>query len=79
MLDGDKNITYLVSIRVFETPAPYRLNDEAFRRVVAKPMSETPGRPISPLTEASGSVVGAILAYVMDASNVEMPPPPPLP
>ena len=42
-------------------------------------MFETPGRPLSPLTEAGGSVVGGVLAHVMDASTVEMPPPPPLP
>ena len=42
-------------------------------------MFETPGRPLSPLTEASGSVVGGVLAHGMDASTVEMPPPPPLP
>ena len=35
--------------------------------------------PLYPLTVAGGSVVGAILAHVMDASTVEMPPPPPLP
>ena len=43
------------------------------------PMAETPVRPISPLTEAGGSVVGDILDHVMDESTVEMPPPPPLP
>ena len=42
-------------------------------------MAETPGRLLSPLTEAGGSVVGGILAHVMDASTVEMPPTPPLP
>ena len=32
-----------------------------------------------PLTDAGGSVVGPVLSHVMDASTVEMPPPPPLP
>ena len=41
-------------------------------------MVETPVRPLSSLTEAGGSVVGAVLAHVMDASTVEMHPPPPL-
>ena len=45
----------------------------------AQPMAETPGSPLSPLTEAGGLVVGGVLAQVMDASTVEMPPPPPLP
>ena len=38
-------------------------------------MDKTPGRPLYPLTEADGSVVGTILAHVMDASTVDMPPP----
>ena len=42
-------------------------------------MAKTPGCTISPLTEAGGSVVGVVLAHVMDAYTVEMPPPPPLP
>ena len=42
-------------------------------------MAETPGRPLSPVTEACGSVLGGVLDHVMDASTVEMPPPPPLP
>ena len=42
-------------------------------------MSETPGRPLSPLIEAGGLVVGGVLAYVMDTSTVDMPSPPPLP
>ena len=42
-------------------------------------MGKTPGRPLSPLTEAGGSVVGGVLDHVMDASTVEIPPPPPLP
>ena len=37
-----RTIIYLVSIRVFETPARDPLNDEAFRVVVAQPMAETP-------------------------------------
>ena len=41
-------------------------------------MDETPGSPLSPLTEASGSVAGGVLAHAMDASTVDMPPPPPL-
>ena len=42
-------------------------------------MAETPGHPLSPLTEAGGSVVGGVLSHVMDASTVDMSPPPPLP
>ena len=75
----DTTITALVSIKVFEAPAPDPLNDEAFRVVVTQSMAETPGRPLSPLTEASGSVVEEVLDHVMDASTVEMPPPIPLP
>ena len=41
-------------------------------------MAKTPGRPISALTEAGGFVAGGVLAHVMDASTVDMPPPPPL-
>ena len=76
---GDTTIIDQVSIRVFEAPSPNPLNDEAFRVVVAQPMDEMPGHPLSTLTEAGGSVVGDILAHVVDASTVEMPPPPPLP
>ena len=76
---GDTTVTDPVSVQVFEAPAPDPLDDEAFRVVVALPMAETPGWPLSPLTEACGLVVGGILAHVMDASTVEMPPPPPLP
>ena len=75
----DTTMTYPVSILFFEAPAPDPLNDEVFRMVVAQPMDKTPGRPLSPLTEAGGSVVGAVIANVMDASTVGMPPPPPLP
>ena len=75
---GDTTITDTVSIQVFEAPAPDLLNDEAFRVVVAQPMAEIPGRSLSPLTEVGGSVVRWILSHVMDASTVEMPPPPPL-
>ena len=46
---GETNVTYPVSVQVFEAPAPDPLNDEAFRVVVVEPMSETTGRPISPL------------------------------
>ena len=38
----DTNITYPVSIRVFEAPALYPLNDKAFRLVVAQPMEKFP-------------------------------------
>ena len=41
-------------------------------------MAETPRPTLSPLTEAGGLVVGVVLAHVMDAYTVEMPPPPPL-
>ena len=76
---GDKTVTDPVSVQVFEAPERDSLNDESFRVVVAQPMSETPGRPLSPLTEAGGLVVGGVLAHVMDASTVEMPSPPTLP
>ena len=72
---GDTTITNLVSVQVFEAPAPPPLNDEAFRVVVAKKMAKTPGRPLSLLTKASGLVVGVFLSHVMDAYNVDMPPP----
>ena len=55
------------------------MNNEAFKVVVAQPMGETTSRPLSTLTEASVSVVGAVIAHVMDAYTVDMPPPPPLP
>ena len=42
-------------------------------------MAETPGRPLSSLIEDGGLVVGDVLAHVMDASTLDMPPPPPLP
>ena len=70
---GDTTITYLVSIRVFEAPAPETLNDEAFRVVVAQPMDETTVRPIYPLTEAGGSVAEAALAHVIDEYTIEIP------
>ena len=76
---GDTTITDPVSVQVFEVTAPDPLNDEAFRVAVAHPMAETPGLPLSPLTEAGGSVVRGILSHVMDASTLEMPPHPPLP
>ena len=75
----DTTITDPVSVQVFEELEPYPLNDESFRVVVAQPMAETPGHPISTLTETGGSVVGPVLAHVMDASTVNMPPPPLLP
>ena len=52
--NGDKTVIGSVSVRVFEAPAPYPLNDEAFRVVVAQPMGKTLGRLLSPLTEAGG-------------------------
>ena len=63
-------ITDPVSVRVFETPAPDFLNDEAFRVVVAQPMAKTPVQTLSTLTEADGSVLGAVISHVMDASTV---------
>ena len=51
---GDTTITYPVSIRVFEAPEPYPLKDEALRVVVAQPVSETTGWPLSPFIEAGG-------------------------
>ena len=41
-------------------------------------MAKTTGRPLSTLTEAGGLVVGGVLAHVVDASTVEIPPPTPL-
>ena len=76
---GDTTVTDPVSVQFFEAPAPNPLHDEAFRVVVAQPIYDTFGRPLSPLTEAGGSLVGAVLAHVVDAYTVEMPPPPPLP
>ena len=76
---GDTTVTDPVSVHVFEAPPPDPLNDESFRVVVVHPITETPSRPLSPLTEAGGLVVGGILAHIMDASTVEMPQPPPLP
>ena len=68
--NGDTTVTDPVYVQVFEAPALDPLNDEAFRVVVAQPMDETPGRPISPLKEAGRLVVGAILSNVMDLSTV---------
>ena len=76
---GYTTVTDPVSVQVFEAPALDPLNDEAFILVVAQPMVKTPVRPLFPLTEASGLVVGGVLAHVMDAYTVEMTPPPPLP
>ena len=75
---GDTTVTDQVFVQVFEAPAPDPLKDKASRVVVAQSMAEMPGRPLSPLTEAGRSVVGGVLAHVMDASTVEMPSPPPL-
>ena len=47
---GDTTVTDPVSVQVFEAPAPNPLNDEVFRVVVAQPMAETPGRPLSTFT-----------------------------
>ena len=60
-------------------PAPDPLNGEAFKVVVSHPMAKTPGRTLSPLIESGVLVVGGVLSHFMDASTVEMPPPPPLP
>ena len=51
---GDTTVTYPVSVKVFEAPAPEPLNDEEFRVVVAHPMAKTPGRALSLLEEAGG-------------------------
>ena len=59
------------------TPGPW--NDDSFRVVVAQSMSKTPVRPLYPLTEAGGLMVVDVLVLVINASNVYMPPPPPLP
>ena len=75
---GDTTVTDTVSVQVFEAPAPDPLNYEAFRVVVAQPMAKTPGRLLSPFKEASGLVVVGVLAHVMYASTVEMPPNHPL-
>ena len=74
--NGYTTVTYPVSVQVFEAPAPDPLNDESFIVGVAHPMAKTTGLPLSTLTEAGGSVVGGVLAHVMDASTVEMPTPP---
>ena len=63
---GDTTVTDPVSIQVFEAPVSEYLNYEAFRVVVVQPTAETPGCTLSPLAEADGSVVGWILAHVMD-------------
>ena len=44
--------------------------------VVKHPISKTPGRTLSILTETGGSVVGGIISHVMDASTVDIPTPP---
>ena len=76
---GYKTVTDAVSVQFLEAPAPDHLHGEAFRVVVAQPMAKTTGRLISPLTEAGGSAVGDVLAHGMNASTVDIPPPPPLP
>ena len=76
---GDTAVTDIVYIQVLEAPAPDPSNYEAFRVVVPQPMTKTLGWPLSLLTESGASVVGGILSHVMDASTVDMPPPPPLP
>ena len=75
---GDTTITDPVSIRVFGAPAPDTLNDKAFIVLVAQPMDETSGRMLYLFIEAGGFVVGSSISYMMDASTVDMPPPPPL-
>ena len=42
------------------------MNDEAFRVVVAQPMVKMPVLKLSPFIEASGSVVGDVIAHVMN-------------
>ena len=76
---GETTVTDPVSVQFLEAPAPDPLNYETLRVVVAQPMAEAPGRPLSPLTEAGGLVVVGVLAHVMDAYTVETHPPPPLP
>ena len=76
---GDTTVKDPFSVQVFEAPSLDPLNDEAFRVMVTQPMAKPPDRTLSPLTEAGGLVVGRILAHVMDASTVEMSPPPPIP
>ena len=77
--NGDTTVTDPVYVQVFEAPAPDPFNDVAFMVVVKHPISKTPGRTLSILTETGGSVVGGIIAHVMDASTVYMPPPPLIP
>ena len=76
---GYTTVTDPVSVQVFKAPAPDPLNDESFRVLVAQPMAETPGRPLSPLIDSVGSMVGGVLAHVVDASNLYIPLPPLLP
>ena len=47
---GDTTVKDPVSVQFLEALSPDPLNDEAFRLVVAQPMSERPGQPLSPLT-----------------------------
>ena len=76
---GDTTITYPVFDQFFEVLAPDPFNDEAFRVTFAQTMDKTPVQNLSPLIEACGLVVGAVLSYVMDASTREIPTPLPLP
>ena len=69
LLPKKKTVKYPVPVKVLEAPAPYPLNDEAFRVVVAQPMEKKPGRLLSTLTEDGGLVVGVILDHAMDAST----------
>ena len=71
--NGNKTVTDPVTVQIFKAPASDPLNDESFKVVVSQPMAETPGRLLSLLTESGGSVVGVVLAHVMDAYTVDMP------
>ena len=73
--NGDTTVTDLVPVQVFEAPAPYPLNDDSFRAVVAQPMAKTPSRPLSPLTESGGLVLGGVLAHAIDSYTLYIPPP----
>ena len=55
------------------------MNDKAFKVLISYTMVKKPGRPLSPLTEAGGLVVGGVFVHVMNAYTLEMPPPPPPP
>ena len=72
---GDKTVTDPVFVQVFEAPVPDPLNDKTFRVLVAQTIVKTSGRLISPLTEASVSVVGGcfspfdVCIYFVDATT----------